>query len=58
MVWYGLAGKALPALVTGVVGAAAYEALAKAPWRTMTVPRGGTAAHNTKLGYDPRTPAQ
>ncbi len=37
MVWYGLAGKALPALVTGVVGAAAYEALAKAPWRTMTV---------------------
>ncbi len=37
MAWQGLMGKAVPALVTGVVGAAAYEALAKAPWRRMTV---------------------
>ncbi len=37
MAWQGLVGKAVPALVTGVAGAAAYEALAKAPWRKMTV---------------------
>ena len=37
MAWQGLVGKAVPTLVTGVVGAAAYEALAKAPWRRMTV---------------------
>ena len=37
MAWQGLVGKAVPALVTGVAGAAAYEALAKAPWRKLTV---------------------
>jgi hypothetical protein len=37
MVWHGLVGRAVPTLVTGVVGAAVYEVLAKAPWRTMTV---------------------
>ena len=37
MVWNGLLGKAVPTVVTGVVGAAAYEVLAKAPWRKVTV---------------------
>ncbi|WP_322861238.1 DUF1490 family protein [Mycobacterium europaeum] len=41
MAWHALLGKAVPTVVTGVVGVAAYEALAKAPWRTMTV--GATA---------------
>ncbi|WP_101953459.1 DUF1490 family protein [Mycobacterium intracellulare] len=41
MAWQGLVAKAVPTLVTGVVGAAAYEALAKAPWRNVTV---GTTA--------------
>ncbi|MCV7074804.1 DUF1490 family protein, partial [Mycobacterium szulgai] len=27
----------VPTVVTGLVGAAAYEALAKAPWRKVTV---------------------
>lgn len=40
--WQGLLAKAVPTVVTGVVGAAAYEALAKAPWRKVTV--GATAA--------------
>ncbi|ORB68116.1 MULTISPECIES: DUF1490 family protein [Mycobacterium] len=39
--WQGLLAKAVPTVVTGVVGAAAYEALAKAPWRKVTV--GATA---------------
>jgi hypothetical protein len=37
MVWHGLLAKAAPTVVTGVVGAAAYDALAKAPWRKVTV---------------------
>ncbi|MCV7199317.1 DUF1490 family protein [Mycobacterium angelicum] len=37
MAWQGLLGKAVPTVVTGLVGAAAYEALAKAPWRKFTV---------------------
>ncbi len=37
MAWQGLLTKAVPTLVTGVVGAAAFEALAKAPWRNVTV---------------------
>jgi hypothetical protein len=41
MAWQGLLGKAVPTVVTGVVGVAAYEALAKAPWRKVTV--GATA---------------
>lgn len=32
-----LVAKAVPTVVTGVVGVAAYEALAKAPWREATV---------------------
>ena len=35
--WHGLAAKTVPTVVTGVVGVAAYEALAKAPWRQATV---------------------
>ncbi|MGB8390007.1 DUF1490 family protein [Mycobacterium sp.] len=35
--WHGLLAKAVPSVVTGVVGVAAYEALAKAPWRQATV---------------------
>lgn len=35
--WHGLLVKAAPTVVTGVVGVAAYEALAKAPWRKATV---------------------
>lgn len=34
---YGLVTKAAPTVVTGVVGAAAYEAVSKAPWRQATV---------------------
>ncbi len=34
---HGFVAKAMPTVVTGVVGAAAYEALAKAPWRRATV---------------------
>ncbi|ORV47007.1 hypothetical protein AWC03_01605 [Mycobacterium europaeum] len=34
---HGFVAKAMPAVVTGVVGAAAYETLAKAPWRKATV---------------------
>ncbi|RFZ07654.1 hypothetical protein VIMS_04281 [Mycobacterium marinum] len=41
MAWQGLLTKAVPTVVTGVVGVAAYEALAKAPWRKVTV--GATA---------------
>ncbi|HEU4361156.1 MAG TPA: DUF1490 family protein [Mycobacterium sp.] len=41
MAWHGLAAKAVPMTVTGVMGAAAYEALrralAKAPLRKATV---------------------
>lgn len=37
MTWHGLLAKAVPAVVTGAAGAAAYEALAKAPWRAATV---------------------
>jgi hypothetical protein len=37
MVWHGLLAKAVPTVATGVVGVAAYEALAKAPWRKATV---------------------
>lgn len=37
MAVHGLVAKAMPTVVTGVVGAAAYEALAKAPWRKATV---------------------
>ncbi len=37
MAWQGLLAKAVPTVVTGVVGAAAYEALVKAPWRKLTV---------------------
>ena len=37
MAWQGLLTKVVPTVVTGVVGAAAYEALAKAPWRKVTV---------------------
>jgi hypothetical protein len=37
MAWQGVLGKAVPTVVTGVVGVAAYEALAKAPWRAATV---------------------
>ena len=35
--WHGLVTKAVPSVVTGVVGAAAYKAVAKAPWRAATV---------------------
>jgi hypothetical protein len=35
--WHGLLAKAVPTVVNGVVGAAAYEALAKAPWRQAKV---------------------
>lgn len=35
--WQGLLVKAVPTVLTGVVGAAAYEALARAPWRAVTV---------------------
>ena len=34
---HGFMAKAMPTVVTGVVGVAAYEALAKAPWRKATV---------------------
>lgn len=37
MALQGLLAKAMPALATGVVGAAAYDALVKAPWRKVTV---------------------
>lgn len=37
MALHGFAAKAMPTVVTGVVGVAAYEALAKAPWRKATV---------------------
>ena len=37
MAWQGLLAKAVPTVVTGVVGAAAYEVLVKAPWRKVTV---------------------
>lgn len=37
----GVLAKTVPTLVTGVVGAAVYGALAKAPWRKVTV--GATA---------------
>ncbi len=37
MAWQGLLAKAVPTVVTGVVGAAAYEVLVKAPWRKATV---------------------
>lgn len=37
MAWQGFVTRAVPAVVTGVVGAATYEALAKAPWRRVTV---------------------
>jgi len=37
MAWQRILVKAVPTVVTGVVGAAAYEALAKAPWRKVTV---------------------
>lgn len=37
MAWQGLFGKAGPTVVTGVVGVATYEAVAKAPWRRATV---------------------
>ncbi|MCV7393332.1 DUF1490 family protein [Mycobacterium paraseoulense] len=37
MAVHGFMAKAMPTVVTGVVGAAAYEALAKAPWRKATV---------------------
>nr|WP_082977993.1 DUF1490 family protein [Mycobacterium gordonae] len=37
MALQGILAKAVPALVTGVVGAAAYDVLAKAPWRKVTV---------------------
>jgi len=35
--WHGLVAKTVPTVVTGLVGAAAYEALAKARWRAATV---------------------
>ncbi|WP_084027888.1 DUF1490 family protein [Mycobacterium avium] len=37
MAWQGLLAKAVPTVVTGLVGTAAYKALAKAPWRAATV---------------------
>jgi hypothetical protein len=37
MALHGFLVKAAPTVVTGVVGVAAYEALAKAPWRKATV---------------------
>ncbi|BBY00741.1 DUF1490 family protein [Mycobacterium seoulense] len=37
MAVHGFVAKAMPTVVTGVVGVAAYEALAKAPWRKATV---------------------
>lgn len=37
MALHGLMVKAMPTVVTGVVGVAAYEVLAKAPWRKATV---------------------
>ncbi len=35
--WHGLVTKAAPTVLTGVAGVAAWEALAKAPWRKVTV---------------------
>lgn len=37
MVLHGLLARAAPTVATGVVGVAAYSALAKAPWRQATV---------------------
>jgi glycerol kinase len=37
MVLHALVVKAMPTVVTGVVGVAAYEALVRAPWRKATV---------------------
>src|SRR5690625_7435881 len=37
MAWHGLLAKAAPTVVTGLEGGAAYEALAKAPWRAAAV---------------------
>lgn len=37
MALHGFVAKAMPTVVTGVMGVAAYEALAKAPWRKATV---------------------
>lgn len=37
MAWQGLLAKAVPTVVDGVVGVAAYKALSKAPWREATV---------------------
>lgn len=37
MAWQGFLTKAVPTVVTGVVGVATYEALAKAPWRKVAV---------------------
>lgn len=37
MAWQALLGKSVHTVVTGVVGVAAYEAVAKAPWRKVTV---------------------
>lgn len=37
MALHGFVTKAMPTVVTGVVGAAAYGALARAPWRKATV---------------------
>ncbi|OBI33450.1 hypothetical protein A5709_21710 [Mycobacterium sp. E1386] len=37
MAVHGFMAKAMPTVVSGVVGVAAYEALAKAPWRKATV---------------------
>ncbi|BBZ45246.1 DUF1490 family protein [Mycobacterium parmense] len=37
MVLHAFVAKAMPTVVTGVVGAAAYGALIKAPWRKATV---------------------
>ncbi|OCB49186.1 DUF1490 family protein [Mycobacterium parascrofulaceum] len=37
MAVHGFVAKAMPTVMTGVVGVAAYEALAKAPWRKATV---------------------
>lgn len=37
MALHGFVARAMPTVVTGVVGVAAYEALAKAPWRKATV---------------------
>lgn len=37
MAWQGLLAKAVPTVVTGVAGVAAWEVLVKAPWRKVTV---------------------